>query len=76
MRTPLEDFSLDLGFKDLMLFKKELVDYSTMKGFEFKYIMNDIVKVRAICSRENYKWLILCSWCCQKKAFVVKNYVP
>lgn len=59
--TALEDFFLDLSFKDLKAFKKELVDFSNKKCFEFKYIKNDAKRVRAVCFVKGYKWLILCS---------------
>lgn len=72
----LEDFSLDLRFKDLQAFQKELVEFSSNKGFEFKYVKNDAVRVRAVCSMKNCKWLIQCSWCSGKKSFTVKHYVP
>lgn len=47
---PLEDFFLNLKFIDLNLFKKELVDFLTWSYFGFKYINNDVVMVRAVCS--------------------------
>lgn len=47
--VPLGEFFLDLKFKDQKLFKKKLVDFSTRRGFEFRYIKNDIVMVRAMC---------------------------
>lgn len=59
----MHDFFLDLRFKDLMLFKNELVKHSTSRGFEFKYIKNDSKRVRARCSAKGCNWLILCSWC-------------
>lgn len=68
-------FFLDLSFKDLKLFKKELVEFSTKRGFEFTYIKNDAVRVKAACSAKNCTWLILCSWCSAKKSFTVKHYV-
>lgn len=61
--VPLEDFFLDLRFKDLKLFKNELVDFFVRKGFEFRYVKNDYVRIRAMCSGKNCKWLILYSWC-------------
>ncbi|XP_039132316.1 uncharacterized protein LOC120269096 [Dioscorea cayenensis subsp. rotundata] len=70
----LDDFFLDLRFKDLKQFKNELVEHSTNRGFEFKYLKNDSKRVRATCSATKCKWLILCSWCSGKKMFVVKHY--
>lgn len=72
---PLEEFRLDLRFSDLKEFKNTLVDFSTRKGFEFKYIKNDTSRVRAKCSAKDCSWLILCSWCSTKKIYVVKHYV-
>lgn len=46
---PLDDFFLDLRFKDLKQFKNELVEFSTRVGVEFKYIKNDALRVRARC---------------------------
>lgn len=37
----LDDFFLDLRFKDLKQFKNELVEHSTSRGFKFKYLKND-----------------------------------
>lgn len=73
--VPLEDFCLDLRFKDLKHFKKELVDFSMREGFEFRYVKNDSVRVRAVCLGKNCKWLILCSQCSRKRFFTVKNYI-
>lgn len=72
---PLDDFIIDLRFVDLKQFKRELVASSTRKEFEFIYLKNDTVRVRARCSAKDYKWLILYSWCSARKLFVVKNYV-
>lgn len=47
-----------------------------MKGFEFKYIKNDLVKLRTKCSAKGCKWLILCLWCSGNNRYVVKNYAP
>lgn len=58
------------------MFKEELVEFSTWKGFEFKYIKNDLVRVRAKSSAKACTWLILRSWCSGKKRSVVKHYVP
>ena len=69
-----EDFFLDLRFPDLKLFKNVLVEISTRKRFEFKYIKNDAMRVRAKCSAEGCSWMILCSWCSSKKLYVVKHY--
>ena len=35
LSTQMEDFRLDLKFKDLKMFKNKLVEFSTRKGFEF-----------------------------------------
>ena len=51
------------------------MDFSTRKGFEFKYMKNDALRVRARCSAKGCTWLILCSWCSGKKMYVVKHYV-
>lgn len=51
---------LNLRFRDLKLFKKELVDILTKRGFEFRYIKNDAMRVRVVCSEKKYKWLISC----------------
>ena len=59
--VPLVDFFIDLRFDDLKVFKKELVEFSTRKGFEFKYIKNDSVRVTTKCSAKGCTWLILCS---------------
>lgn len=61
LSAPLEDFYLDLRFIDLKHVKKELVDFSMREGFEFRYVKNDSVRVRAVCLGKNCKWLILCS---------------
>lgn len=58
------------------MFKHELMEMSTRKGFEFKYVKNDSIRVAAKCSVKRCKWLILCSWCNGKKMFIVKHYVP
>lgn len=73
--APLEDFYLDLRFDDLKLFKRELVDFSLRKGFEFQYLKNDGVRVRVRCAAKGCKWLIFCSWCSRRKMYVVKTYV-
>lgn len=72
---PLPDFSLDLGFKDLKQFKSELVDFSTRQGFEFRYMKNDALRLRAICSAIGCPWLILYCWCSGRKMYVVKHYI-
>lgn len=69
-------FFIDLRFDDLNIFTKELVEFSTRKGFEFKYMKNDSVRVRAKCSTIGCTCLMLCSWCSSKKRYVVKHYVP
>lgn len=69
-------FFIDLRFDDLNIFRKELVEFSTRKGFEFKYMKIDSVRVRAKCSAEGCTWLTLCSWCSGKKRYIVKHYVP
>lgn len=46
---PLKDFFLDLRFKDLKVFKRELVEFSTRRGFEFMYIKNNVISVRTVC---------------------------
>lgn len=58
----LEDLCLDPRFPNLKLFKKELVQFSTSMGFEFKYIKNDAIRVKAQCSGKRYSLLILCWW--------------
>lgn len=73
--APLAEFFLDLRFVDLKQFKIELVEFLTRKGFELKYIKNDVKRVRARCSAKGCKWLILYSWSNGKKLYVVKNYV-
>lgn len=73
--TPMQDFRLDLKFIDLKMFKNELVEFSTKKGFEFKYVKNDALRVRAICSAKGCTWLILCSYCNGEKLYVIKHYV-
>ena len=70
-----KDFFIGLQFENLKLFKGELVEFLTRKGFEFSYIKNDSVRVRAKCSTKGYKWLILCSWCSGKKVHIMKHYV-
>ena len=72
----MEDSYLDLRFKELKVFKKELVEYSIRKGLEFRYIQNDAMRVRVSCSTKGSNWLILCSWCNGWKLFTVKYYVP
>ena len=53
--VPLDDFCLDLRFTDLKLFKQEFIEFSTRRGFEFKYIKNDSKRVRAKCARKECK---------------------
>ena len=73
--VPFKDFFIGLQFENMKLFNGELVEFSTRKRFEFSYIKNDLVRVRAKCSPKGCKWLILCSWCSVKKVYVVKHYV-
>ena len=73
--VPLDDFCLDLRFTYLKLFKHELIEFSTRRGFEFKYIKNDSKRVRAKCAGKECKWLIFCSLCNGKKMYVVEHYV-
>lgn len=72
---PLKDFFVDLRFESLKQFKSVLVEFSTRKQFEFQYIKNDKVRVRAKCSAKGCKWIILCSWCNGRKTYVVKHYM-
>lgn len=44
---------LDLRFKDFKIFKNELVEFSTMKGFEFKYIKSNALRVMSKCFAKN-----------------------
>ena len=74
--VPLVDFFIDLRFDDMKIFKKKLVEFSTRKRFEFKYIKNDSVRMGAKCFAKRCTWLILGSWCCDKKRYIVKHYVP
>ena len=60
----------------MKMYKKELVEFSTRKRFEFKYIKNDSVRMGAKCFAKRCTWLILGSWCCDKKRYIVKHYVP
>lgn len=52
--VPLEDFCLDLRFSDMKLFKKALVQFSTRRWSEFKYIENDAIRVRVQCCEKWY----------------------
>ena len=66
---------LGLRFEDLKMFKIALSEFSTRERFEFKYMNNDKVRVRAKCTGSGCNWSILCSWCSATKTFMVKTYV-
>ncbi|XVF65088.1 hypothetical protein PTKIN_Ptkin09bG0218700 [Pterospermum kingtungense] len=68
------DFNVGLRFQNLKMFKTVLSDFSTRQQFEFKYMKNDKIRVRAICSSSGCKWSILCSWCSTNNIFIVKTY--
>ena len=53
--VPLEDFYLHLRFPTLKMFKFELVEFSVWKRFEFTFIKNDAVRVRAKCTAKSCK---------------------
>ena len=57
------------------MFKITLSQFSTRERFEFKYMKNDKVRVKARCSGNRCSWSILCSWCSATKTFIVKTYV-
>ena len=54
------DFGLGLRFKDLNMFKVALPQFSTRDSFEFQYMKNDKVKVKAICFANGCNWNTLC----------------
>lgn len=55
--VPLKDFFIGIPFENLKLFKGELVDFSTRKGYKFSYIKNDEARVHAKSCSKGYKWL-------------------
>ena len=57
------------------MFKIVLSQFLTRKRFEFKYMKNGKVRVKAKCSGNRCNWSILCSWYNAKKTFMVKTYV-
>ncbi|KAJ0977817.1 hypothetical protein J5N97_013291 [Dioscorea zingiberensis] len=75
LKTAWDSVITDVGqeFDNAKAFRYELHKYAYVKGFKYKYIKNDNVRVTVKCSEENCPWRIHASCSARKQRFIIKK---
>ncbi|KAF7821205.1 hypothetical protein G2W53_026660 [Senna tora] len=66
-------FELGMEFKNLVVFKQAVRDYTVNKGVQVKFVKNDAKRCRAKCEKP-CPWMIMCSWANDTQTFQVKTF--
>ncbi|XP_008808995.2 uncharacterized protein LOC103720843 isoform X2 [Phoenix dactylifera] len=61
-------------FDNVKAFRDELCKYAFVKGFAYKYIKNDNVRVTVKCTVETCPWRIHASGSARKQKFIIKKF--
>lgn len=72
---PWDSITMDVGqeFENVRTFRDDLCKYAFAKGFRYRFIKNEHIRVTAKCIKENCPWRIHASRSARKQTFLIKK---